>query len=276
VTLKTTGITRYRLHDGAGRMVVLIPGVSYPMEVYNVLFDELVAAGRAVLVYDVTGRGYSHSSGEPMSAVHFVQQLVELLASLKLEARQLELVAWSLGGVIASNFILKNPSRVSRLVLLAPTGAIAPQKPLTAKLLHVPFGVGNLLASAFVPSTLRKLYWHELGNHTDGGKMVNFLCDHADRNGALPRTIVSTLRSCPEIDDNQVAYTALGATKIPTLVAWGTLDGTINRASIDALMAQLGPSSRLFCIEGEKHAALVTSPDKLNAEVIAFLSNSKP
>ena len=48
------GPTRYRSSLGSGRLIVLIPGISYPMEVYDNMFKALVAAGRSVLVYDVT------------------------------------------------------------------------------------------------------------------------------------------------------------------------------------------------------------------------------
>ena len=96
MTLKTTGTTRFRLSHGSGadpRVAVLIHGISYPMEVcvcvvpevcsvcldvalllqvYDRLYSDLTQAGRAVLMYDLTGRGWSHSRGTPMTIAVFV------------------------------------------------------------------------------------------------------------------------------------------------------------------------------------------------------------
>ena len=52
VHLPTTGRTRYRLSPGAGRLVVLIHGISYPMDVYARLFDDLVQAGPRSWIFD--------------------------------------------------------------------------------------------------------------------------------------------------------------------------------------------------------------------------------
>ena len=270
VELKTTGRTRYRLVLGQGPLAVLIHGISYPMDVYRTLAAELENAGRAVLLYDLTGRGFSHSSGEPMTIAHYIQQLDELLEALNLNSEPHDVVAWSLGSVIAAQFAHSRPSRVRRLVLLAPVGGIPPHKPLAAKLLHLPLGLGDLLATLFVPLTLKKLYRHELGQLEDGGQMLKFLCDHATDNHALPRALVSTLSSCPELDDNTAVLRAVGEHRRPCLVLWGSDDGTVDRQGIDAIMALL-PHATLSVVEGERHTLFITAAAAVNKQIIAFL-----
>eukprot|EP00908_Phaeocystis_cordata_P009471 Transcript_20252.p1 GENE.Transcript_20252~~Transcript_20252.p1 ORF type:complete len:242 (+),score=57.01 Transcript_20252:1261-1986(+) len=240
------------------------------MEVYSMLFDSLTSRGHAVLSYDITGRGYSHSSGAPMTLNHLVQQLEELLSVLQLDDRQLDLVGWSMGGVIASSYAVRHPSRIARLALIAPPGATPPMKPLSAKLLLLPL-VGNALAGVFVPSALRSLYARELEHHTDGGRMLAFLCDHATRNRALPRAIISALRDLPELDDHTAVYTALDPSSLPILVVWGTQDDTVDRRAVEALMAQLGAHARLHVVEGERHSLLLTASAKVNPELARFV-----
>lgn len=270
VALKSSGHTRYRLKDGPGPLVVLVHGISYPMEVYDVLFRQLAGAGRSVLMYDLSGRGYSHTNGEPLTIECYVRQLQELLDALGLSERELEIVGWSMGSVIATHYACARPSSVTKLVLLAPVGGAPAAKPRTAGLLHAPFGVGNALGELFVRPSLNKLYQEELGQMSDGGKLLRFLCDHATRNSALPRSMVSTLRSCPELDNNHVALAQVGAHDRPVLVLWGTADATTTRSSLDALLALL-PRAKLVCLDDLRHSFIVTSPDQANPPILSFL-----
>ena len=265
------GPTRYRHQHilGCSRLVVLVPGISYPMEVYEPLFDTLKAAGRSVLMYDVTGRGYSWSSGKPMTADLLVDQLTQLLDKLGFKDNSLDLVGWSMGTIAVTQFATRYPARVNKLVLLAPVGAVPSKKPATAALLHVPFGIGNMLAALVMQSTLKKLYKEELGAHP----IVEFLCDHVARNKAIVRTITSTLRHLKEINDNREVLEAVGkgphSSKV--FVLWGTRDGTILREGIDQTMQLLGTKAKLEVMEGEKHACFLAKPKAANAKILAFL-----
>ena len=84
------------------------------------------------------------------------------------------------------------------------------------------------------------------------------------------RTVISTLRSCPEIDDHRAAYTEIGEHPRPVLVLWGTADHTVP-ARPDELMAML-PRGRLHVLPGEAHSFLVTAPAAINREVVGFLA----
>ena len=274
VTLDASGgPTRYRHWSGrGGPLVVLIPGISYPMECYTPLFEVLKAAGHSVLMYDVTGRGYSHSSGEPMTASLLVRQLNELLAALNLGNDEMHLIGWSMGTVVATHFCDRFPERVARLVLLGPVGAVTANKPATAKLIHAPLGIGNALATLVMPGALQKLYRAELDAHP----IVDFLCDHASRNTGLVRAMVSTLRNCPELDDNRACLARLGdQARVPILVMWATKDGTVSRHGIDEMMRLLGgdanSNARLVVISGERHGFFMTRPDEVHPHVLGFL-----
>ena len=265
------GPTRYRYaHCGSGHLIVLVPGISYPMELYEPLFNALTNASRAVLMYDVTGRGFSHTSGEPLTVDLCMQQLLELLEALKIPPdTRLSLVGWSMGSCIVTRFAERFSARVEKLVLLGPVGAVVSKKPATAMLLHVPLGIGNALAKLVMPGTLKKLYRAELGDHP----IVDYLCDHATRNPSLVRTIVSTLRHFKEIDDNRATLSTVGGDERwrgKILVMWATNDGTVTREGIDATMA-LMPGAILHVVDGEQHAFFVTKPEACNPHIVDFL-----
>ena len=179
------------------------------MEVYEPLFKALVAAGRAVMMYDLIGRGFSHSDGELTMAAH-VDQLTTLITEVVGNDRDIHLVGWSLGSVIATTCCERMGARVTKLVLIAPVGGTAASKPWTAALLKLPMGIGTAIGSLAVVPSLKKLYRSELSGMADGGALLACLCDHADRNPALPRTIMGTLRSCPELDDNTAVLARIG------------------------------------------------------------------
>ena len=252
VELPSNGYTRYRLalhpvhsqqRQRAQRLVVLVPGISYPMDCMKRLFYTLEQAGFSVLLYDVTGRGFSHSSGEPMTIRLYVRQLEELLTKLDLwraggdgssSAFKLHLVGWSMGAVIATHFARVHPNDVGTMCLLAPPGGAAANKPLQAKLLGLPLGIGRAVVMLFVKRVLKKLYREELSFTT--GPLLDTLIDHAERNPGLARAVVSTLVHCPELDNNIPCLQEIGAHPRPVLVMWGDRDVTIGAQSIAGLM----------------------------------------
>lgn len=207
-----------------------------------------------------------------MTIAHCVQQLVELLAALKLDGASHDVVGWSIGGVIASKYAHLHPERVTRLVLLAPVGAVPAVKPWTAHLLHVPLGVGNALGALVMGSSLRKLYTRELGCSSKGAvkEMLHFLCEHATNNRNLVRTIISTIRSCPEVDDNRETYIAIGESQRPVLILWGDADHTVPDRP-DELLSML-PRAKLHELRGQAHSFMVTAPDECNGAIVSFLA----
>jgi pimeloyl-ACP methyl ester carboxylesterase len=145
------GLTAYKLsgpslHNITTKgLVVLIHGLTMASYIFQDLVPALVAANFRVLTYDIYGRGKSQYKPKSFEehcdplAVN-VRQLVELLQKLQLWDRfenadsapkagekqglSLTLVGASLGGSIATAFAAAYPSKVSRLVLIAPAGLI--------------------------------------------------------------------------------------------------------------------------------------------------------
>ena len=84
-TLATTGVTRYHFHKCSSSKkppVLLVHGVSATMDVWRELGGDLESAGRTVLYYDLTGRGYSEDTGEVQTMPYLVTQVEELFAAV--------------------------------------------------------------------------------------------------------------------------------------------------------------------------------------------------
>ena len=294
VNLETSGQTRYRLYEhnnsnnnngSSSRsskksaqtqpLAVLIHGISYPMDCFESLFQAFVDAGKSVLMYDVTGRGYSHSSGQPLTIDHYVRQLTELLQTLVAEeSRPLHLVGWSMGTAIATRFVKQNPGRVNRLVLLAPPGGAPAQKPLAALLLHLPLGIGSALGMLAVGPIVRKLYRKEFRHASHLQENLKMLDNHTRENKSFARAVLSTLQNCPELDDNRETFRALRESdRCPRiLVLWGDEDATIQKDAIDGAMQIFEDQATLKIIPGHGHSVHVVAPEKVNPHVLSFLA----
>ena len=84
--------------------------------------------------------------------------------------------------------------RVSRLVLIAPPGGAPAHKPFTAKLVHLPLGIGKALGMLATRRAVRKLYHQELGGRDGMEDVLKMLMNHIQHNPGFVRSIVETLR----------------------------------------------------------------------------------
>jgi pimeloyl-ACP methyl ester carboxylesterase len=106
-------------NHGVEPLVVCIHGAGTHSYVWQALANELVAAHKPVLVFDLWGHGHSVAPDARYNVDLFVGQLTELLAALHLEGPPLVLVGAQLGAVVATRFAAaRKPRSVHGLVLL--------------------------------------------------------------------------------------------------------------------------------------------------------------
>lgn len=101
--------------------VLLIHGLSYPLEVWDPLTERLVAGGWRVIRYDLYGRGYSTWDETPLDNHVLVEQACEVLDHVG-ETRPVEVVSMSNADLIALGLAAAKPARVSGLSFVAPSG----------------------------------------------------------------------------------------------------------------------------------------------------------
>jgi pimeloyl-ACP methyl ester carboxylesterase len=104
-----------------GRPVVLVHGLSYPMEVWSPLFRHLTDTGHRVCRYDLPGRGLSSYDGAKLSSLALARHLFELLDAVGFRSPT-SLVSLSNADLVLTEAALLAPSRVASLVWLAPSG----------------------------------------------------------------------------------------------------------------------------------------------------------
>eukprot|EP01084_Bolivina_argentea_P250162 419064_1 len=105
----------------------------------------------SILVYHLYGRGFSDAPLVPNALQLFTQQLSELLMVLNMN-RPIILVGLSMGGAVSMGFASIFPSKIHKLILLAPAG-LPVHKPFTAKLATLPL-LGELLMPILAKSEM--------------------------------------------------------------------------------------------------------------------------
>ena len=104
------------LIEGSGEPVVFIHGLSDSLMYWQALTSDFTNNYR-VLRYDLRGHGETPLGSDEISVELFSDDLKNLLDDLNI--KKAHIVGFSLGGAVALDFSLKNPSYVSSMVLMS-------------------------------------------------------------------------------------------------------------------------------------------------------------
>ena len=147
--------TYRRMGRQGGVPLVLLNRFRGTIDWWDPEFLEYLAADHDVIVFDNVGIGYS--GGEPRDSVEgFAEGAIEFIDALGLP--KVDLLGWSLGGIVAQEVALRRPELVRRLVVAgsAPGGQVPGTPDLSEKVLRImakPDADENDLLYLFYPDT---------------------------------------------------------------------------------------------------------------------------
>ncbi|HEX7317438.1 MAG TPA: alpha/beta fold hydrolase [Pyrinomonadaceae bacterium] len=240
---------------GKGPAVVLIHGGLVDSRQWDDQMRPLSKRFRVVR-YDLRGYGRSAAAAEPFSHLEDLRGLLDLLGIEKAT-----LVGLSLGGIIAADFALEHPERVSRLVLVGP--GLRGDKQPPPKDAAVAIEAIKQGAEAFADATMKRELYAAVRPGTRA---------HA----RLRRMLLDNFKALPSLRPGLIKYpdtpTAerLADIKAPTLVLIGSRDGANLRNIADTLAAQI-PGARKVVIPGPSHHPPVETPKEFNRALLDFL-----
>ena len=78
-----------------------------------------LAANHTIIVFDNRGIGNTTSGEQKFSIAQFANDTAGLIEALRI--RKADVLAWSLGGVVAQELALNHPDRVGKLIIYAST-----------------------------------------------------------------------------------------------------------------------------------------------------------
>jgi poly(3-hydroxyoctanoate) depolymerase len=239
-TVSSHGVDIFVREQGEGDPLLMINGLGANVEMWGPAEERLSAVARTI-TFDAPGSGRSTTPPWPQSIPATAKVVARVLDELGYE--RVDVLGFSLGGLVAQQFALDAPSRIRRMAL-AGTAVGWGSMP------------GTLSALALMAMPLR-YYSRALSEHTNG------LLGGADREllGRLPGLTDARLRYPPSLLGYAGQFWAgalwssltwLASVRVSTLVLHGDADQLVPPANAVQL-ARLLPDSRLQLLPGEGH-----------------------
>jgi 3-oxoadipate enol-lactonase len=251
----------YEDTGGAGLAVVLIHGFPFSSRMWASQVQALSKAGFRAISYDVRGHGASDVGDGLYTIEQFADDLLGLLAHLKIE--RAALCGVSMGGYIALRAAEKAPEKVRALVLCDTRSEADANK---AKALRagamkvvaqkgVPFFADDFAKNLFSPMALAA-----------GAPCVESIKALMKRN--TPTGVRGALLALAARPD---ATEFLPSIKAPTLILVGEHDSLTPPAMSESMQRAI-PGAQLHVIPNAGHLACVEQPQEFNGLLVGFLS----
>ena len=262
----TTPVARFHyIRAGAGSPVVMVsPGEAW-LAAWLPEFRAL-SASHTVFAVDLPGQGFTQLREKDFTfdLDGMTSAIGSFLDAVHVPVTALAGNSWSGGWALA--YAQRHPERVSRLVLLAPSGLAQPD-PLSWELLKLPL-IGTALTNIL------------LGSRSSTEAQFRALVVHQDQVPAglaesmwAAATLPDNVRSMYELEarlDWSYTQQRLPRTRQPTLIVWGKQDTVLpvrQAAEFGALM----PHADVRVLDGCGHALTIDCPDQVSALMGGFL-----
>lgn len=272
---------------GEGRPIVVLHGG--PDLDHNYLLPEMdgLADGSRLIFYDQRGRGRSAAGVKPedVTITSEVEDLDELRRRLQLES--FAVLGHSWGGVLAMEYAVRHPDRVSHLILMNSAPASHRDWLLVKEHLRnlrsprdlermqqisssPEFRSGDLTVEAegyrihFRPAVSRP----EVVEQVVGRLRVHF----DEETVLLARSIEQRLYEQTWLREDYDLLTALGSSRLSTLVIHGDHDFIAVEAA--AHIAEAIPDARLVVLPACGHFAYLEAPEAVHAHVSDFVRDA--
>jgi 4,5:9,10-diseco-3-hydroxy-5,9,17-trioxoandrosta-1(10),2-diene-4-oate hydrolase len=251
------------LQQGSGMPVVLLAPAASPAAAWDAE-RAVLARSHTVYVVELPGQGETqlHDEHFAFDLPSMTDALGQFLDALHLQSVMLGGNSWSGGWGLA--YAQQHPERVSKLLLLAPSGLDEPDV-WSWEILKQPL-VGEALAKlassrSMVESAVRGMLVHK-------DRVTQQLVDQM----WIPGTYRDNVRSMYALErglDWSITERALPSTRQPTLVLWGDQD-TVLPVAQAGRFGDLLPNATVHVLAGCGHALTVDCPDRVGALLAAF------
>jgi pimeloyl-ACP methyl ester carboxylesterase len=265
-----------------GRTALLLHGRNFPSSYWEPVIRALTNAGYRVVVPDQIGFGKSSKPLARQSFADLARQTAALLDSL--QVARVDVVAHSMGGMLAVRFARSYPARVEKLVLEAPIGLedyrnFAP-----------PIANERLLQieDALTPEGYRTQLVNNYSLTLPPDAITPFIDSRMRIKGAAeyPRWLIAFVNTYQTLYGEPVVYEIPLLTQ-PTLFLMGANDHNApgrpfapealrpkmgDNANLARALAARMPNGKAEVFEGVGHLVHMEAEAKFNASMLAFLN----
>lgn len=259
--IRVGGLPLRTSRSGEGPPLLLINGLGAGIEMWNPFVRRI--RDREVITFDLPGAGRSGHARWPLR----MNQLAELVRDLldRLDRERVDLLGYSLGGMLAQEVARRFPDRVGRLVLAATSPGVpsVPPNPLAALLMLTPARYyDRRIAEMIVPLIA--------GGRTSRER--NVMRRGVDLRLADPPTITGYLHQLYSVCAWS-SHSWLGQLRQPTLVLHGDEDPLVPLINARYL-AWVIRGGQLHVMPGAGHLFLLDQPDDSIAAIESFFSTT--
>ena len=218
--------------------------------------------------------GYGHSDPRPDDEFTPLQNGLELIDLIEaVDERDVTVVGWSYGGAAAIDAAIRDPSRMSHLVLVGSAGPGIGDREEPPAVARLVFSRPVLRWMRSVPPLSRGLRRAMSEQAFSGPDMPDWWLPTLEANFALAHTQLSWNREGARVADLPDPRDMRGPdptdVALPVLVVHGDDDRLVPMRVAEALHEH-APDSRLRVVEGGSHMLPVTHADLLADEIVAF------
>ena len=250
---------------GKGDPILLINGYSQAMDNWDPILLERLAFNHTVIIFDNRGIGNTTSGDEKrFSIVQFANDTASLLDVL--EIKQIDVLGYSMGGIIAQELALSHPDRVGKLIIYASTcGGGGKEFIISQDVINMlSNGTGSVMER--IKRLLHLFFSEEWRNENP-----NYL-----------EMIPKTTETIPNKTLDQQIEAIFNWTGVcsklknitqPTLVIVGT-DDVIASPINSLLITERIPGAWLVQMKGGGHGLMYQYPEKFSSILITFLSTT--
>jgi non-heme chloroperoxidase len=256
----STGIALPYIEQGnpSGMPVILLHGATDSWRSYEPVLPHLP---ESLHVFGVTQRGHGDAD-KPASGYafeDFSSDIAAFMDTLNLESAVV--VGSSIGSLVAQHFALDYPERTRKLVLMSAFVDL----PNNQAILDFYNAVIVPLADPIDPAFAREWQLSNMTKSIPPAWLEMF----------VQETLKVPARVWHELFANLVQddlTNELGKISAPTLLLWGDQDAFASRGNQDTLLAKI-PNARLTIYEGLGHAIHWEDPERVAADLVAFIES---
>ncbi len=245
---------------GQGEPLLLINGLGANLEMWQPLVREL-ADEHEVIAFDLPGTGRSARPRWPLRMPQLAEVVTDLLDELGYE--ELDVLGYSLGGIVAQELAHRAPARIRRLVLCATTPGLPsmPPNPLVTALMLTPARYWNRqLAELILPVIA--------GGRT--ARDPRELRAGLDQRLLAPPSAMGYLYQLYALS-GWSSHPWIQRVRHPALVVHGDRDPVVPLVN-GRYLAEALPNGRLEVVRGGGHLFLLDEPRSVAPALTAFLA----
>jgi pimeloyl-ACP methyl ester carboxylesterase len=258
------GVIHYEWYGPVdGPVIVMVHGLTTPSFIWRDQIPALTQAGYRVLTFDHFGRGFSDRPMGRQDFDFFVQELDGVLDALSVRAGY-DLLGYSMGGGIVTQYAALRRDRIRKLILVAPIGFLANRPNWIARWPVI----GDLVMFVLGGWSLRRGAVKAGKAEGVDAELIE-LQRRETRFAGYTAAVLSSVRHTVYADLRE-AHRILLDRDMPILALFGSADDVIPIENAMQLR-EVNRSAQIVEIKGAGHGLVSTHPKQVNDAILAFL-----